>query len=271
MRLACGGCALVLSVLLVLILFFVVEEGAKSVRWSLFTHLPTPAGVPGGGMGNAILGSLIMVGMAAAGGVPIGILCGVYLAEFGKGLFGDTVRFLIEVLNGVPTIVSGMVAYAIVVETLHHFSAYAGATALAIILIPLVARASELAIRQVSLSWREASTALGASAARTILSIVIPGARAGIVTAAMLAIARVAGETAPLLFTALGNDVEWPKNLGRATAALPLQIFNYAMSPYAELQSQAWAGALVLVAGILAINLVVRVAARTGTDYSARM
>ena len=271
MRWACGLSTILLAAMLLIILGLVVREGIHSINLDFFIHLPTPVGIPGGGMGSAIAGSILVVALASAMGLPVGIMCGVYLSEYGANKFGSNLRFLIEVMNGVPTIVAGMIAYALIVVPLHTFSAYAGAVALAIIMIPLVSRATELVVRQVPQTWREASVALGASPARTILSVVLPGARAGIITAAMLAIARVAGETAPLLFTAFGNDVAWPTHPGSPTAVLPLQVFNYAMSPYDEWKTQAWGGALVLVAGVLVLNICVRLFTRADVSLTERM
>ena len=271
MRFLCGAMAVFLAGLLLLLLGYVIQEGARSLRPTFFLHLPTPIGIPGGGMGNAVLGSLLMVTLASLLGLPVAILCGVYLSECGATPLAQVVRFLAEVLNGIPTIVFGMVAYALVVVPLHTFSAYAGAAALAMILVPLVARTTEVAVRQVPRSWKEASIALGATPARTLLKVVLPGAKAGIVTGAILGIARIAGETAPLLFTALGNDVSWPTHPNRPTAALPLQVFNYATSPYEEWKNQAWVGAFVLVAGVLLLNMLVRFFARTSVIQSSRM
>ena len=271
MRLLCGASTAFLGLMVTLVLAYVIREGLHSVTWSFLTHIPTPPMIPGGGMGNQILGSLVMVAMASMMAIPAGILCAVYLVEYGKGPFAEATRFLIEVLNGIPTIVFGILAYELVVMPMHTFSAYAGAVALAVIMVPLVARATESAVRQVPRSWREASIALGASPARTILSVVLPGARAGIITGGMLAIARAAGETAPLVFTALGNESSWPRHLNQATAALPLQVFKYAISPFPDQQAQAWAGAFVLVIGVLALNILVRVLARADSNLTARM
>ncbi|HET6386063.1 MAG TPA: phosphate ABC transporter permease PstA [Armatimonadota bacterium] len=258
MNFVCCGSTALLALMVALVLYYVAAEGLASISWKFLVHLPRPVGVPGGGMGNGILGSIIMVLMGSALGISVGVPVGIYLAEYGNGNTGNSIRFLTEVMNGIPTIVSGVVVYWLVVVPMHTFSAYAGAIALAIIMLPLVSRATEVAVRQVPQSWREASIALGATPARTIWSVVTPGARTGIITGALLAVARIAGETAPLLFTSFGNDVQWPTHLGMATAGLPLQIFVYAMSPYSEWKSQAWAGAFVLVMGLLLLNVVVR-------------
>lgn len=270
MRALCALSTAFLGFMLLLILSHVIREGSRSLNWTFLTHASLGTGESNSGMGNAILGSIIIVLMASIIGLPTGIFCGVYLAEFGRGRFASSLQFLIEVLNGIPTIVFGILAYSLVVAPFHSYSAYAGGLALATIMVPLISRTTEVVVRLVPRSWREASIALGASTARTILSVVLPGAKAGIITGSMLAIARVAGETAPLLFTALGNDA-WPSHPSRPTAALPLQVFIYAQQPYADLKSQAWAGALVLVGGILILNILVRVFARSGVDVAGKM
>jgi phosphate transport system permease protein len=260
-----------LGALLVIIIVYVVREGASAVSWHFLFRLPRPAGMAGGGMGNGIAGSAIMVGMGSIIALPMGIVCGIYLSEFGLGKFPSVLRFLIEVMNGLPTIVFALLAYALVVVPMSTASAYAGAVALAMVMLPLSARATEVALRQVPHSWKEASLALGASPARTMFSVILPGARAGVITGAVLTIARAAGETAPLLFTALGNDVDWPTHLGRPTAALPLQVFEYASSPYPNQNAQAWAAAMVLVVGILLLNMTVRFFARSAVVDAGRM
>jgi phosphate transport system permease protein len=246
---------------LAFILFFVVTQGARAVNVEFFTHMPLPVGEAGGGMANAIVGTLILLGLAAVFGLPIGILGGVYLAESTDRRLPWLVRFLADLLNGVPSIVIGIFAYALVVRPLQHFSAIAGGIALAVIMLPIVLRTTEEMIRLVPSSLREAALALGLPEWKVILRVVLPTARAGIITGVMVAIARVAGETAPLLFTAFGNRF-WHQSLGQPIAALPLQIFAYAIAPYDDWHRQAWAGALVLIGIVFVVSLAARVATR---------
>ncbi len=246
---------------LVLIFAFLVTQGASAVNLDFFTHLPKPVGEPGGGMANAIVGSLILLGLAACLGLPLGILGGIYLAESRDPRLPTTVRFLADVLNGVPSIVMGIFAYTVVVLPMRRFSALAGAFALAIIMLPIVLRTTEEMVRLVPASLHEAALALGLPEWKVVLRIVLPTARAGIITGAMVAMARIAGETAPLLFTAFGNRFSY-HGLDQPIAALPLQIFAYAISPYDDWHRQAWAGALVLIALIFLATLVIRLATR---------
>lgn len=256
------GLAATLSVLvvgvLVAILVYLMVRGAGSLNWAFFTQVPKPVGETGGGMANAIVGSIIILAMAAGMGVPIGIGAGVYLAEYGRGgRLGHVVRFTADTLNGVPSIVIGLVAYGLVALPQRHFSAFAAGVALAIMMIPTVTRTTEEMLLLVPQSVREAAFGLGLPQWRTTISITLATARAGIITGVMLAFARVAGETAPLLLTALGNQF-WNLNPTQPMAALPLQIFTYAIAPFDEWHRLAWAGALVLVAMIVGTTTLVR-------------
>ena len=246
---------------LALILTFLVFRGASAVNVEFFTHLPKPVGEAGGGMANAMVGSLLLVGLAAVIGLPVGILGGVYLAESRDRRLPWAVRFLADVLNGVPSIVVGIFAYTLVVLPMRRFSALAGAVALAVIMLPIVVRTSEEIVRLVPSSLREAALALGIPEWKMVLRVVLPTARAGIITGVMVAVARVAGETAPLLFTAFGNRF-WHQRLDQPIAALPLQIFAYAIAPYDDWHRQAWAGALVLIGMVFVVSLAARLATR---------
>lgn len=246
---------------LVSILLYVGVRGIRAIDWGFFTQLPKPVGEPGGGMANAMVGTLILVGLACLGGLPIGILAGVYLAEYGHGRLAAAVRFAADVLQGVPSIVIGIVAYALVVLPMRRFSSIAGGVALAIMMIPLVTRTTEEMLRLVPGSLREAALALGVPPGRVVIRVVMRTALPGIVTGVMLGVARVAGETAPLLFTALGNRF-WHTGLDQPIASLPVQIYTYAISPYADWHDQAWAAALVLVAIVLITNVIARLATR---------
>jgi phosphate transport system permease protein len=254
-------CALAVITPLFLVLYYLIHEGATALDWSFLTQLPKPTGEVGGGMANAIIGTLILLAMAALIGVPFGVMGGVYLAEYGSERVNDWIRFAADVLNGIPSIVWGVVVYALLVVPFKTFSAYAGGVALGLMMIPLVMRTTEEVLVLVPQGYREAALALGIARWRIIVVIVIRTALKGIVTGVLVAMARVAGETAPLLFTALGNNF-WSHSLSQPIAALPLQIFAYAISPYDDWHRQAWAGALVLMALILIINLSVRVLSR---------
>jgi len=249
---------------LIAIFAYLVIKGVGSINLSFLTQTPKPPGEAGGGMANAIAGSVLILGIASLLGVPVGIGAGIYLSEFGRNRFGDTVRFVSDVLNGVPSIVIGIVAYALVVLRQKHFSALAGGAALAIMMIPTITRTTEEMLLLVPGALREAAYGLGVPRWRTTLSIVLRTATSGVITGVMLAFARVAGETAPLLFTAFGNQF-WNWKLDQPTAALPLQIFTYAISPYDDWHRQAWAGALVLIVLIVAAVAAVRLAVRHGT------
>jgi phosphate transport system permease protein len=254
----CAAAVVVALVPLFSVLWLVVSRGLPSLSLAFFTKLPAPVGEVGGGVGNAIVGTLFMVGLASCMGLPLGVGAGIFLAERGDGKLGHAVRFTAEVLAGVPSIVVGVVAYGLIVLPMHHFSALAGAVALAILMIPTLARATEEMVRLVPRSLREASLALGVPAWRTSLSVVLRTALGGLVNAALLAIARAAGETAPLLFTALNNQY-WNLHPLQPTASLTVQIFNYAISPYEDWHGKAWGAALCLLLLIGALSLVARV------------
>ena len=256
------GAALLATLPLLLILFYLLKTGASTLSADFFTQLPKPAGESGGGMANAIVGTLVLVGIAASIGLPVGIGAGLYLAEQRGTRLATVVRFLSDVLNGLPSIVMGIFAWEFLVRPFGHFSALAGGIALGAMMIPLVTRATEEMIRLVPVSLREAALALGYARWRTSLAVVLRTALPGIVTGALVAIARIAGETAPLLFTALGNQF-WSTALDEPIAALPLQIFTYAISPYSEQNALAWAGALVLIGLVLVISLLARLATRS--------
>ncbi len=261
---AIGAAALIVTVPLFLILGTVIYHGLAELSWSFLTQIPKPVGEQGGGMANAIVGSLMLLGVASLIGIPLGISTGVFLAEYGRNAFGNAVRFTADVLNGVPSIVIGITAYALVVVTQKHFSLLAGSVALGIMMIPTICRTTEEVLLMVPQSIREAALGLGVPHWRTIISVVLPAASSGIVTSIMLAFARVAGETAPLMFTAFGNQF-WNVNLNQPTAALPLQIFNYAVMPYEQAHRQAWTGALLLISMIMITVIVFRFIASRGT------
>ena len=248
---------------LIAIFVYLIYKGASSLNLAFFTQIPKPEGETGGGMANAIVGSGVLLGIASLLGVPIGIGGGIYLAEFGRGTrLANAIRFTADVLNGVPSIVMGIAAYSLVVVPMHHYSAFAGGVALGIMMIPTVTRTTEEMLLMVPNSIREAALGLGVPNWRSVLSITLKTASPGVITGCMLAFARVAGETAPLIFTALGNQF-WSVSLNREIAALPLQIYIYAISPYDDQHRLAWAGALVLIALIvLAVSLVRYVASR---------
>lgn len=260
--------ALIVTVPLFLILGTVVRRGVVALNWAFFTQLPAPVGEPGGGMANAIIGSLMLLLVASFIGLPLGVGSGVFLAEFGRNMFGNFVRFTADVLNGVPSIVMGMTAWALVVVTQGHFSLLAGSVALGIMMIPVIARTTEEVLLLVPQSIREAALGLGIPQWRTTVSVVVPTARSGILTSIMLAFARIAGETAPLMFTALGNEF-WNVKLNQPTAALPLQIFKYANMPYDEAHAQAWAGALVLISMIMITVIIFRFISSRGAIKGA--
>lgn len=269
-----GGLAVLATLLvlapLVAILVYLIYKGASSLNLAFFTHIPAPVGEPGGGMANSIVGSGIILALASSMGVPVGIAAGMYLAEFGRGkLLGDAVRFTADVLNGVPSIVMGIAVYSLIVMREKHFSAFSGGVALAIMMVPTITRTTEEMLLQVPMAVREAALGLGVPKWRTALSISLRTASPGIITGCMLAFARVAGETAPLLFTAFGNQF-WSFDLGQPIAALPLQIFVYAISPYDEWHRLAWAGALVLIVLIMVSVTLVRIFAGRGVAKGGR-
>jgi phosphate transport system permease protein len=254
--------AAVAVVPLLVILGYLIKEGAGALSFDFFTHMPRPAGEPGGGMANAIVGTLILVGVASAIGLPIGIGAGLYLAEHKGTKLAELVRFLADVLNGLPSIVMGIFAWEFLVKPLGHFSALAGGAAIGAMMIPLVTRTTEEMVRTVPQSLREAALALGYPRWRTSLQIVLRTALGGIVTGVLVAIARVAGETAPLLFTVMGNQF-WSTDLTQPIAALPLQIYTYATGPYDDWHAQAWAGSLVLIGLVLVISVIARIMVRS--------
>lgn len=250
-------CALLVILPLGLVFFHLVKTGASSVNWAFFTRLPKPVGEMGGGMANAMTGSLTLLGIASLIGVPVGVLGGVYLSEYGAQKLNWWIRFANDILNGVPSITWGIVVYAMVVAPLKGFSAYAGGVALGFLMIPIIMRTTEEMLVLVPQSYREAALALGITRWKVVWHIVMKTAFRGIITGVLLALARVSGETAPLLFTAFGNRF-WNTSLKEPIAALPLQIFSYAISPYDDWHRQAWAGALVLVSFIFIVNVSVR-------------
>ncbi len=259
---AVGASALVIIPLLA-VFGYLVMKGIGSINWAFLTQTPKPVGEAGGGMANAIVGSGIILVLASLVGIPLGVGAGIYLAEFGRNKFGNLVRFTADVLNGVPSIVVGIAVYGLVVIRQKHFSALAGGVALGIMMIPTVSRATEEMLLMVPRTLREAAWGLGVPNWKTTLSITLKTAQAGVITGIMLAFARAAGETAPLLFTAFGNQF-WNLNVNQPTAALPLQIFVYAISPFDEWHRQAWAGALVLIILIVGAVTAVRIAASRG-------
>ena len=246
---------------LALIVWHLLAKGLPALRPSFFFELPKPVGEVGGGMANAIVGTLILVGLGALFAVPIGVGAGVYLSEYGRGRFAALVRYTTDLLGGVPSIVIGVAAYGLVVIPMGGFSALAGGVALGILMLPTIIRSTEEVVRLVPQSYREAALALGAPRWKVIQQVVIPAAGAGIVTASMLAVARAAGETAPLLFTALGNRF-WSTALDKPIASLPVFVFDYARAPYDDWNRQAWTGALVLVLLVTGISAVLRVTVR---------
>jgi phosphate transport system permease protein len=252
-----GVCAVVAVSVLFFILGYLVYHGGTSISWNFFTKLPTPVGEGGGGMANAIVGSAKLLLLASLFGVPMGFLGGIFLAEFSGGTTAFVVRYAADLLNGVPSIVIGIFAYALVVLPFKHYSTLAGSFALGLMMIPITLRSTEEFLHSVPRALREGAMALGASKWKTIATVVVPAAYRGIVTAILLALARVAGETAPLLFTAFGNRF-WSSNWDQPTASLPVMIYTYAISPYEDWHRQAWAAGLVLLGLILAVNIIAR-------------
>ncbi len=252
-----GICAFVTVSMLFLILGYLVWNGGKSLDWNFFTKLPLPPGELGGGMANAIVGSGIVILIAASIGVPVGFIGGIYLAEFGGTVFSFLVRYTADLLNGVPSIVIGIFAWTIIVVPTHRFSAWAGGFALSLMMIPIGLRSTEQFLRAVPQAFREGSLALGASKTKMITSVVVPAAMQGIATGMILGIARIAGETAPLLFTAFGNQY-WATNLHEPISTLPVMIFTHATSPYEDWHRQAWAAGLVLLGLVLVANIAAR-------------
>jgi len=254
-------CAVLVILPLLLVFFHLLSQGASSINWAFFTQLPKPVGEVGGGMANAIVGTFILMALASLLGVPVGVLGGIFLSEYPHRRLNRWIRFTADVVNGVPSITWGMVVYGLVVVPMKGFSTLAGAVVLGLMMIPLIMRTTEEVLQLVPIGYREAALALGIAQWRMIAQIVVRTAMKGIVTGVLLALARVAGETAPLLFTAFGN-LYWTHRLTEPIAALPLQIFNYAISPYDDWHRQAWAGALILIFLVSVINLGVRVLTR---------
>ena len=264
-----GICTVLVIGVLFFILGYLLWKGGKSLDWDFFTKLPKPSGETGGGMANAIVGSAKVLLLATCIGVPIGFLAGVYLAEYSGKTFAFTIRYVVDLLNGVPSIVIGIVAYALVVRPMGHYSALAGGVALGIMMIPIAVRTTEEFLRSVPNSMREGAMALGATRAKTIFTVVVPAAISGLISGMMLNLARVAGETAPLLFTALGN-MFWSRGWLQPIATLPVMIYNYALAPEEDLHQQAWAAGFVLLSLVLAINVTARLIIARGPAGSRR-
>jgi phosphate transport system permease protein len=257
----CALAVIVALIPLAMILFYVIKEGFGALNLDFFTHMPKPVGESGGGMANAIAGTLILIGIAAAFAVPVGCLCGIHLSEYPATKFSSVVRFAADVLNGVPSIVVGIFAYGILVLPVKRFSAIAGGVALGLLMIPIVVRTTEELLRLVPARLREGALALGATRGRAVFSVIVPAALPGILTGILVALARVAGETAPLLFTAFNNRF-WSTSLTQPIASLTVQVFTYAISPYDDWHRQAWAGAFLLVMMILTLSILARLAVR---------
>lgn len=261
----CGICAVLTVSTLFVILAYLVYNGGKSVNLDFFTKLPLPPGQLGGGMANAIVGSAEIVLLATIIGLPIGFLSGIYLAEFGNKTMQFLIRYTADLLNGIPSIVIGIFAWTVVVVRMHHFSALAGGLALSLMLIPITARSTEQFLLEVPRAMREGALALGANKWRTIASVIVPAARKGIMTGMILGVARISGETAPLLFTSLNNQY-WSTGLSEPTASLPIMIYNDAIAPYDDLHRQAWAAGLVLLALVLLANITARMVISRGAS-----
>jgi phosphate transport system permease protein len=257
----CALAVLLALVPLAFILFYVIREGIGAVNLAFFTQMPKPVGEAGGGMGNAIVGTLILIGLASLFAVPVGCICGVHLAEYPDTKFSSVVRFAADVLNGVPSIVVGIFAYGLVVLPVKRFSAIAGGFALGLLMLPVVVRTTEELLRLVPGGLREGALALGATRSRAVFSVILPAALPGILTGILVALARVAGETAPLLFTSFNNRF-WSTSLVQPIASLTVQVFTYAISPYEDWHRQAWAGAFLLVVMILTLSILARFAVR---------
>lgn len=257
----CGGAVVLALVPLFFVFAYVLQKGFSSLNWDFFTKMPKPVGEKGGGMANAMLGTLYLIGIASAIAVPVGVIAGVYLSEYGKKPFGSLVRFTADVLNGVPSIVIGIFAYGLAVLPVKHFSALAGGLALGFMMIPIITRTTEELLNLVPGTLREGSLALGATRARAAFSVMVPAALPGIMTGVLVALARIAGETAPLLFTAFNNRF-FSTRLDQPISSLPVQIYTYAVAPYEDWHRQAWAGALVLVGMIFVFSVLARVVTR---------
>jgi len=258
---SCAGSVALALVPLGFILYFVLRQGISSLDLAFFTQTPKPVGEVGGGMANAMVGTLMMIGMAALLAVPLGIISGVYVSEYRRSALSSAVRFSADVLNGVPSIVIGIFAYSLAVLPFRSFSALAGALALGVMMIPIILRTTEELLTLVPPSLREGSLALGATRAGTVFRVILPAALPGILTGILVALARIAGETAPLLFTSFNNRY-WSTRLDQPMASLTVQVYTYAISPYDDWHRQAWAGATVLIGSILIFSVLARMAAR---------
>ena len=267
---ATGVCTLLSIGVLFFILGFLLIQGGKFLSWNFFTKLPAPVGEAGGGMANAIVGSGKILLMATLIGVPIGFLAGVYLAEYGHAAFSSVIRFVTDLLNGVPSIVMGIFAYTLIVLRTKHFSAFAGGVALGIMMIPIALRSTEEFLRAVPVSLREGAMALGAAKWKSIVTVIIPAAISGIISGMMLNLARVAGETAPLLFTALSNQF-WSPGWNQPTASLPVMIYSYAIAPYPDWHRQAWAAGFILLAMVFIVNITARSIVASGMSQKSRL
>jgi phosphate transport system permease protein len=254
----CGASVVIALIPLAFVLFYVVKQGFSSLNWDFFTKMPKPVGEAGGGMANAILGTLMLIGIASAVAIPIGLLAGIYLSEYTRARFAELVRFTADVLNGVPSIVIGIFAYGLFVLPVKHFSALAGGLGLGFMMIPIITRTTEELLNLVPPTLREGALALGATRARAAFSVMVPAALPGIITGILVALARISGETAPLLFTAFSNRF-FSTRLDQPIASLPVQIFTYAIAPYDDWHRQAWAGALVLVGVVFVFSILARV------------
>ncbi|MCU1246367.1 MAG: Phosphate transport system permease protein PstA [Acidobacteria bacterium] len=257
----CGLSVVLALIPLVLILFYVISQGWSALNWDFFTQMPKPVGEAGGGMANAIIGTLILIGIAGAIAIPVGVLSGIHLSEFSGTRFSSVVRFSADVLNGVPSIVVGIFAYGLAVLPVHRFSALAGGFALSIMMLPVIARTTEELLKLVPGGLKEGALALGASRARAMFTVILPAALPGIITGILVALARIAGETAPLLFTAFNNRF-FSTSLTQPIGSLTVQVFTYAISPYDDWHRQAWAGAFVLVVMILVLSILARLVTR---------
>ena len=257
----CAAAVVLALIPLAFVFVYVIQQGFSSLNWDFFTKNPKPVGEPGGGMANAIVGTLMLIGIAAAIAVPVGIIAGVYLSEYGKRPFASLVRFTADILNGVPSIVIGIFAYGLAVLPVKHFSALAGGLALSFMMVPIITRTTEELLNLVPGTLREGSLALGATRARTAFAVMVPAALPGIMTGILVALARIAGETAPLLFTAFNNRF-FSTALNQPLSSLPVQVYTYAISPYDDWHRQAWAGALVLVSVVFLFSVLARVVTR---------
>jgi phosphate transport system permease protein len=254
----CGASVILALIPLVLIFFYVIKQGFSSLNWDFFTKMPKPVGEKGGGMANAIVGTLMLIAIASCVAIPIGLISGVYLSEYRRARFAELVRFTADVLNGVPSIVIGIFAYGLFVLPVRRFSALAGGIALGFMMIPIITRTTEELLNLVPSNLREGALALGATRARAAFSVMVPAALPGIITGILVALARISGETAPLLFTAFSNRF-FTTSLRQPIASLPVQIFTYAIAPYDDWHRQAWAGALVLVSVVFVFSVLARV------------